>query len=136
MMPNSCVCCGHVKRKGEKVSMFQVPSDKSRRQQWLVALNLTENDVNEQTLVCSRHFLHGDPSTTPVLNLGKSFTSPKKSNTDRNRRALKRDHLPSVYLLYHHHELHQQLLKLQVVTIQQVTKQCRLLLVNCSVIPA
>ena len=63
------------------MSMFQLPSDKSRRQQWLVALSLTEDDVKEQTRVCSRHFL---------LDLGKSFASPKKTNTNRNKRAAKR----------------------------------------------
>ena len=89
-MPNSCVCCGHVKGKCDKVSMFRLPADKKRRQQWLEALNLTEDDVNEHTRVCSRHFLHGDASNTPALDLGKRFASPKKLNVERNRRALKR----------------------------------------------
>ena len=70
--------------------MFRLPSDKSRRQQWLVSLSLTKGDVKEQTRVCRRHFLHGDSSNIPLLDLGKSFASPKKTNTDRNKRAAKR----------------------------------------------
>lgn len=54
----------------------------------MMALGLT--DVNEQTRICSRHFLHGDSSNIPVLDLGKCFASPKKVDTDRKRRALKR----------------------------------------------
>ena len=53
--------------------LFRLPADNTRRQQWLDALNLTEDDVNEHTRVCSRHFLHGDPSNTPALDLGKRF---------------------------------------------------------------
>ena len=87
-MPNTCVCCGHTKGKGDKASMYRFPADKIRRQQWLVALNLTE-DITEHTCVCSRHFLHGN-STTPVLDLGKRFASPKTINTERTRRAMKR----------------------------------------------
>lgn len=58
--------------------MFCLPADKTRRQQWLDALNLTEHDVSERTRICSRHFFHGDPSNTPALDLGKRFASPKK----------------------------------------------------------
>lgn len=54
----------------------------------MMALGLT--DVSEQTHVCSRHFLHGDSSNIPVLDLGKCFASPKKVDTNRNKRALKR----------------------------------------------
>ena len=89
-MPNSCICCGHVKGKGDKVAMFRLPADKTRRQQWMTALNLTEEEVNDNTRVCSRHFLHGDSSNTPSLDLGKRFASPKKLSMERSRRALKR----------------------------------------------
>ena len=89
-MPNSCVCCGHVKGKGVKVAMFRLPMDKTRRQQWMNALNLTEEKVNEHTRVCSRHFLHGDSLNTPSLDFGKRFASPKKLNTERSRRVMKR----------------------------------------------
>jgi hypothetical protein len=72
------------------VSMFRLPADKKRRQQWLDALDLTEDEVNEHTCICSRHFVHGDPSNTPALDLGKRFASPKKVHLERSRRALKR----------------------------------------------
>ena len=89
-MPNSCVCCGHIKGKGDQISMFHVPAEKKRRQQWLGVLQLSANDVNEHTRVCSRHFLHGNPSNIPALDLGKRFASPKKVNLDRSKRAMKR----------------------------------------------
>ena len=89
-MPNSCVCCGHAKIKGDRVAMFRIPADKSRRQQWLDALNLTEDEVKDHTRVCSRHFLHGDSCNIPSLDLGKRFASPKKVYLERSSRAHKR----------------------------------------------
>lgn len=90
-MPNSCVCCGRTKGKGDKkVSMFRFPADKEKRQKWLEALNLTEAEIGEHSRICSRHFLHGDPSNVPSLDIGKRFASPKKISTDRGMRALKR----------------------------------------------
>ena len=43
IMPNTCVCCGHTKGKGDSVSIFRFPADKGKRQQWLEALNLNEH---------------------------------------------------------------------------------------------
>ena len=70
--------------------MFRFPADKRNRQRWLEALNLTEAEVGEHSRVCSRHFLHGDPSTVPSLDIGKRFASPKKISTGRGVRTLKR----------------------------------------------
>jgi len=53
-------------------------------------LNLAEAEIGEHDRICSRHFLHGDPSNVPSLDIGKRFASPKKINTDRGMRALKR----------------------------------------------
>ena len=89
-MPNSCIVCGHIKRKGEKVSFHRFPAQQEKQQQWLVALGLQESDINEQTRVCSRHFLHGNTSTIPAVDLGKKFMSPKKPDSDRSNRATKR----------------------------------------------
>lgn len=72
------------------MSMFQFPADKTKRPKWLEALNLTEAEIGEHSRICSRHFLHGDPSNVPSLDIGKRFASPKKINTDRGMRALKR----------------------------------------------
>ena len=72
-----------------KVSMFRLPVDKKRRQQWLDALHLTENDVTEYTRVCSPHFLHGNPSSPPSIDIGKRFASPKKIDLERGKRAVK-----------------------------------------------
>ena len=69
------------------MSIFHLPADKTRRQQWLDALNLTVDNVNEYTHICSRDFLHGDPSNTPALDLGKRFASPKKMDVERSRRV-------------------------------------------------
>ena len=66
------------KGKYDEVSMFCLPADKKRRQKWLEALHLTENDVNEQIHVSSWHFLHGNPSSPPSIDIGKRFALPKK----------------------------------------------------------
>ena len=62
--------------------MFRFPANKTKRQKWLEALNLTEAEIGEHSCICSRHFLHGDPSTIPSLDIGKCFASPKKINTE------------------------------------------------------
>ena len=69
--------------------MFRFPADPRKRQQWLEALNLAESDINDQSRVCSRHFLHGDSSNIPMLNLGSRFASPRK-DSERSKRAQKR----------------------------------------------
>lgn len=89
-MPNSCVYCGHGKKRGERISLFRFPKDEPKRQQWLAGLDLSEDMVSEDSRVCSRHFLHGDPKNIPSKNLGKSFASPRKVYTDRTKRATKR----------------------------------------------
>ena len=89
-MPHTCICC-HVKhKKGPKVSMFRFPANNEKRQQWLSALHLTEDMINEHSRVCSRHFLHGNPANPPLSNLGKRFASPMKVSSERNKRALNR----------------------------------------------
>ena len=77
--------------------MFRIPAEPNRRKQWLEVLDINEADVHDHTRVCSRHFLHGDSSNLPSLNLGKRFASPKKKDTARGIRAQKRALLsPSV----------------------------------------
>ena len=61
------------------MSMFLFPADKTKRQKWLEALNLTEAEIGEHA---RRHFLHGDPSNIPSLDIGKRFASPKKINIE------------------------------------------------------
>ena len=90
-MLNSCIVCGRTKRKGDNVSMFRFPSIKEKRQQWLVALNLSEEDISKHSRVCSKHFLRGSSSTTPSIDIGPRFASPKKRDSDRSKRVEKRN---------------------------------------------
>ena len=77
-MVNSCIVCGHTKKKGDNVSMYRFPAVKDKRQQWLVALNISEEDVSKHSRVCSKHFLHGSSSNIPSVNIGQHFATPKK----------------------------------------------------------
>ncbi len=73
--------------------MHRVPRpniDPLKRQQWLAALNLTEEQVLDHHRICSRHFPNGDITQVPSLQLGKSFASPKKIHAPRSIRAHKR----------------------------------------------
>ena len=69
---------------------FPPKNDLSRRQQWLMALGLKEEQLQDHHRVCSRHFPNGDVSQVPSLHLGKRFASPKKMKTPRGLRATKR----------------------------------------------
>ena len=39
---NTCIVCGHVKGKDEKVSLHRFPADPTKRLQWLTAVHFTE----------------------------------------------------------------------------------------------
>ena len=88
-MPHSCIYC-HAKTTSSKVSMFRFPANLEKRRQWLEALDMTEDLITQNSRVCSKHFLHGNPSSPPLANLGKRFASPKKVDTARSKRATKR----------------------------------------------
>ena len=88
-MVHSCIVCGHTKKKGDNVSMYRFPAVKEKRQQWLIALNILEEDVSKHSHVCSKHFLHGSSSNIPSVNIGQRFASPKKRDSERSRRAEK-----------------------------------------------
>ena len=79
-MPNSCILCGHVKEKHQekKVSFFRFPADRSKRGEWLKAVRLKEEDIEDHSRLCSQHFLNGDPKHIPSIALGSRFASPKK----------------------------------------------------------
>ena len=72
--------------------MFHFLTDERKRKQWLEALNIADGDITEhsRTCICSRHFLDGNPSNPPSLDLGKCFASLKKVSTERGMRAIKR----------------------------------------------
>ena len=93
-MPNTCIICGHVKGKDKCISVHRFPHEPSKRQEWLRALNITENDITGSSRICSRHFLHG---LTPSLHIGKRFSSPKKLQEARGRRAVKRLSLSPIF---------------------------------------
>ena len=72
---------------------FPTKADHLRRQQWLIALGLKEEQLQDHHRICSRHFPNGDVSQVPSLHLGKRFASPKKMKTPRGLRATKRKSL-------------------------------------------
>ena len=79
--------------------MHRIPpkSETVNRQKWLVALNLTEDDVLEHHRICSRHFRNGDTTQIPCLNLGERFISPKKLSSQRHESSRKRKNLSLQY---------------------------------------
>ena len=72
-MPNSCCICGLTKGKEKEISMFQFPSNETKCQSWLAASNMNPSEISEHSRVCSSHFLNGDSSNPPSLNLGRKF---------------------------------------------------------------
>ena len=76
--------CGNTRAKD--------PKEKTKKQRWLEALGLKDEDIGSHDRVCSRHFPEGDAkSHDPQLNLGKRFASPKKRWTGRAKRAKRRE---------------------------------------------
>lgn len=78
---------------------FPPETDPAKRQVWLAALDLKEDEVHDHHRVCSRHFPSGDVSQTPSLHLGKRFASPRKMRTPRGLRVIKAAKRKSLYPL-------------------------------------
>ena len=77
------------------MSKFWFPADQVRREQWLKAIGLKANDVKENSRICSRHFLNGDSTQVPSLDIGKHFASPKKLQSKRHARSRSNSVSPS-----------------------------------------
>ena len=67
-MPNTCIVQKLLK-KDETVSFHQFLADTTKRQQWIQALELSEDDIADSSRVCSRHFLYGNTSVLPSVNV-------------------------------------------------------------------
>ena len=100
-MPSTCLICKKTAKKGSNASMYRIPpkSEAVNRQKWLVALNLTEDDVLENHRICSKHFRNGDSTQIPTLHLGAQFASPKKAASQRCKTSRKRKNLSLQYKL-------------------------------------
>ena len=77
MTGHTCIVCGNTKAKDSSASFHRLPKDPKRRTLWLEVLDIHEEDINEGTRVCCRHFLDGDCQKDPSMSLGKHFASPK-----------------------------------------------------------
>ena len=79
-MPSTCLICKRTSGKHSNISLHRFPpmSEPVKRKQWLIALNLSDNDVAEHHRICSLHFPNGDSSQTPSLYLGKRFDHQRK----------------------------------------------------------
>ena len=91
MPGDQCIVCGNTRHKDNSVSLHRLPQNEPKRRRWLEALDLVEEDLKDFHRMCSRHFLDGDATKDPQLNLGKRFTSLKKRLTSRAKRAQKRN---------------------------------------------
>ena len=52
-------------------SFHRFPADKTARARWIANLQLGADAVKAYSRLCSQHFLGGDPTKDPQLNLGK-----------------------------------------------------------------
>ena len=91
MPGDQCIMCGNTRHKDKSVSLHRLPRKEPKRGRWLEALDLVEENLKDFHRVCSRHFLDGDATKDPQLNLRKQFASPKKPWTLTAKRAQKRN---------------------------------------------
>ena len=91
MPGDQCIVFGNTRHKGKSVSLHRLPRKDPKRGRWLEALDIVEEDLKDFHRVCSRHFLDGDATKDPQLNLGKQFASPEKRWTSRVKQAQKRN---------------------------------------------
>ena len=93
MTGKSCIVCKRTKKKGDSISMYRIPSCPTKRKEWIECLCLDEASLGDHHRVCSAHFPNGDQSQKPSLTLRRKFISPRKHDTERGKRALKRRNL-------------------------------------------
>ena len=99
MPGDTCFLCGSTRAKDPNVSFHRFPSDKTKKQRWLKALGLNDDDIGSHHRLCSQHFPEGDAkSHDPQLNVGKRFASPKKRWTGRAKRAKRREAARRLFL--------------------------------------
>ena len=89
MAGTSCVF-KRTQKKGDSISLYRIPSCPIKRKEWIECLSLDEASLRDHHRVCSEHFPNGDQTQKPSLTLGQKFVSPKKHNTERGKRAVKR----------------------------------------------
>ena len=73
MPGDQCIVCGNTRHKDKSVSLHRVPRKEPKRGRWLEAIDLVEEDLKDFHRVCSRHFLDGDATKDPQLNLGSNL---------------------------------------------------------------
>ena len=91
MPGDQCIVSGNTRHKDKSVSLHRLPRNEPKRRRWLETLDLVEENLKDFHRMCSRHFLDGDATKDPQLNLGKRFASPKKRWTTSAKRAQKRN---------------------------------------------
>ena len=71
MPGDQLIVCGSTRHKDKSASLHRLPRKEPKRGRWLEAFDLVEEDLKDFRRVCSRHFLDGDATKEPQLNLGK-----------------------------------------------------------------
>ena len=74
-MVMKCCICGAKKDATKRITLHKLPSKLEVRLEWLKALELKEEDINDYTRVCSQHFRDGDITKVPSLSVGIKFGS-------------------------------------------------------------
>ena len=88
-MGGSCIICGGKKNSQYKVSLHRFPKKQEACKKWLRGLSLTENDITENSRVCSMHFRDGNPCNIPSRSVGAKFAAQPDVDSERNKRAHK-----------------------------------------------
>ena len=74
-MVMKCCIYGAKKDTTKGLTLHRLPSKLEVRLEWLKALELKEEDINDYTRVCSQHFRDGDITKVPSLSVGIKFGS-------------------------------------------------------------
>ena len=83
--------------KEKKISFFRFPKDAKKRKGWVTAVNRTNWAPNEESRICSAHFVEGWHSDDPNdVNYRPTLFSykekiPSESETHRSDRHTKRN---------------------------------------------
>ena len=72
-----------------KVSLHRFPKKQEACKKWLKGLSLTENDITENSRVCSMHFRDGNPSNIPSRSVRAEFVAQPHIDSECNMHAQK-----------------------------------------------
>ena len=87
MVKNCCVVgCHNVFKVGRNIKFHRFPKDEERRAKWIAAVRRENWTPNDNTWICSQHFVNGEKSNNPLAPNYIPTIFPQLSSPEKRKR--------------------------------------------------